>query len=129
MSFDQKLQEYRKFFRRRGTLILQPHGSITKEVENQDVADGYGVYVVFGNRGANRSILYIGKGGTALNDGTFKKQGIRGRLTKKQGKRPREEVFPEWIETIGLDTLEIEWFVTFDNDRCGPKVLPCLAEA
>ena len=67
----------------------------------------YGAYVVRTRK--NGEILYIGKGGTLLQEGDFKEQDLIGRLTKRRGKISANEWFSELCRKIG--PIEIEYFI------------------
>jgi hypothetical protein len=50
---------------------------------NLHVQKNYGIYAICNSD--NHQILYIGKGGTIQNDGTFKNQNLHGRLKAPRG--------------------------------------------
>jgi hypothetical protein len=71
-------------------------------------------------------VLYIGKSGSINMDGTFKSQGLRGRINNKQNIKEKRQVFLERkFEEDDFLALDIFWFVTFDNDT---KELPGYVE-
>lgn len=57
-------------------------------VRNNVLLDDRGVYVV---RSSNLDVLYIGMTGTITQAGTFKGQGLLGRLTNTRGKKRNSE--------------------------------------
>lgn len=77
------------------------------------------------------NILYIGKSGTVEQDGKWKKQTIRKRLTKNQNGEKRKLVLPKLMK-IGKDNQEIKkifirCFVTYDKEN-GFEDLPGYVE-
>lgn len=126
MRMDRILTEFRSRFPTRGEFLLAHHESINDVVTRENIPTGYGVYVISGCRGAHRAILYIGKAGTVLQGGTFKKQGLRKRLTMKQDRMRRKDFFRNVMLTRDLEALHFEWFVTYDDKQ---RVPPFLAEA
>src|SRR5450755_769192 len=72
------------------------------------------------------TIIYIGKAGTLMRDGSFKEQKLRRRLTNLQGRIRRTVFFRDYIFKRNLAGLMFEWFVTFDGNV---RDLPLLAEA
>lgn len=59
-------------------------------------------------------------------DGSFKNQGLSGRLCAKQEGKPRSKFFQEVMDRFAIQTLCFQWFVTFADHT---KVLPVKAEA
>lgn len=74
-----------------------------------------GVYYVLKLADAKVDLVYIGKSGTILQDGSFKEQGLRGRLNNKHDGVRRQEYFDNKIEVENIEALDIYWFVTFDK--------------
>ena len=74
----------------------------------------------------SKDIIYIGKSGTMINDGTFESQGIAKRLTKKQNSLPRNVYFQNVIKEYKFEKLEFLWITTFD-EIC--QEIPSLTEA
>ena len=107
------------------------HGEFTLKAGEEagireSVSEGYGCYVIWGIRGEKLEVLYVGKAGTLEHHGGWKKQGLRKRLTMKQGGVYRKDFFPKLIQKRQLDGLHFEWFETFGN---GSRKPPFLAEA
>lgn len=127
MLFTNLLEEFRVKFSEHGEFILLPDESIKKVVVREGVSVGYGVYIISACHPERREIVYVGKSGTLLQNGIFKRQGIRKRLTMKQDKKIyREAFFINYIRENSLEGLHIEWFVTYTGNV---HVLPLLAEA
>lgn len=124
MSVESILAAFRKEFpNEHGTFDLLPGESINVAVREHNVPRMKGVYVIF----AGKEIVYIGKAGTLLRDGSFRNQTLRVRLTRKQDKVSRKIFFETKMEEMNLPALRFEWFVTFDGART--LVPPFLAEA
>lgn len=73
----------------------------------KDIPDAPGVYIICDSED---EIVYIGKAGTVNQDGTFKKQGLRRRLTNQHHGRRREDYFITKIEKDGIDYIDIWWY-------------------
>ena len=74
-----------------------------------------GVYYVLKLADSKIDLVYVGKSGTILQDGSFKEQGLRGRLNNKQDGVGRQEYFDSKIGAENIEALDIYWFVTFDK--------------
>jgi hypothetical protein len=109
-----------------GEFRLFPGQSINSVVIHEGVSIDYGVYIISGCRETERNIIYIGKAGTIAQDGRTKKQGLRKRLTMKQGGLYRRQFFQNVMFDHNLDCPRVEWFVTYSNRGGTP---PFLAEA
>ena len=101
---------------------------IHTRIMESSVPDKPGVYFICGVERERSRLLQIGKAGTLRNDGSFKNQGLRGRLGAKQGGMSRQKFFQKEISELKLDSLRFYWFVTFDIDR-NLLVIPAKAEA
>ncbi|MCB1811964.1 MAG: hypothetical protein KDK04_09630 [Candidatus Competibacteraceae bacterium] len=77
------LNKFNSEFMENGSFMLLPDESIKTVVNRENVAPGYGVYVISACKGDVKKIIYFGKSGTIKNDGTFKRQGLKRRLTMK----------------------------------------------
>jgi len=117
------IEEFRVKFPVRGKFELSQGQRIREVVRSAEVPDRYGIYIISDPQGR---VLYIGRAGTVCNDGTFKRQTLRRRLTNKQDGLPRQQFFEDVLRIRGLESLHFEWFVTFDRED---RVLPCLAES
>jgi hypothetical protein len=120
------LERFRCQFPIHGQFVLSPDESINSIVIRESVSIDHGVYIISGCREVERSIIYIGKAGTILQNGKIKKQGLRKRLTMKQGGLYRRQFFWDVMSEQNLDCLRVEWFGTYSNGGGTP---PFLAEA
>lgn len=66
---------------------------------NQNVQKKYGIYA-FCNP-INNDVLYIGKGGTLKNNGTYKKQNLNGRLKAARAPYPNSFEYIKYIMNQG----------------------------
>lgn len=85
-----------------------------KEV-SAGVPDLPGVYCIHRLCKGRIDLVYIGKSGTMLTNGKFKKQGLRSRLNNKQEGLPRQKFFEQKMIESGSDAFDIYWYVTFDK--------------
>ncbi len=98
------------------------------------VTAGYGVYVIYGHEESGAEhVIYIGKSGKILRNGSMGDQGVRQRLGMKQEGEYRDAFFRKVIrgETrhVGVgpyEKLRIEWIETYKDKKGIP---PFLAEA
>lgn len=81
-------------------------GKILKEI-TKDIPNSPGVYIIYNSK---NEIVYIGKAGTVNQDGTFKKQGLRKRLTNQHHGIRREDYFISKIADEGIDHIDIKWY-------------------
>ncbi len=96
------------------------------KVESREVPELPGVYYLLKMTKNDIEVVYIGKSGSINMDGTFKSQGLRGRINNKQNIKEKRQVFLERkFEEDDFLALDIFWFVTFDNDT---KELPGYVE-
>ena len=109
-----------------GEFYLRPATRITDVLKERDVPNSYGIYLIYGNLEHSGRPIYIGKAGTVLTDGTWRKQGLRRRLSARQEKLPRNEFFARLIDDKKLSGLSFAWFVTFKD---GQGTIPSLIEA
>ncbi len=108
----------------RGSFQLAPSEAINDVVARENVPNGRGVYLIFDLCDPKRPI-YIGKAATMNRDGSWKRQGIRGRLTNMQKKMRRVDFFCELMRTTCKWGLEFHWFITHDGKK---SRLPSLVE-
>jgi hypothetical protein len=85
-----------------------------------------GVYYILQSKKGEIELLYIGASGTISQKGEFSKQLLKSRLNNKQNGVKRQLYFEEMMLLEEIDTLDIYWFVTFDNKH---KDLPSFVEA
>lgn len=126
VEFETVLERLRETAFTHGRFVLLQSESINEVVVHERVSKGFGIYVISGCRNSGSEVLYIGMAGTICQDGRTKDQGIRKRLTMKQGGIYRKDYFPRVIDERNLDSLNIEWFETYS---VGKGVPPFLAEA
>ena len=123
MSFESVIQSALARFASNGRFVLLPGESIKKVLRREKVPNFRGVYVYFEGDDIENP-LYIGKAGTMLTDGSWRKQGITDRLYEADQKNP--ELFfrnlPAKECPAGLTFI---WFVTHDQNI---KIIPGLAE-
>lgn len=125
MSFEESLVLFRQQ-NRHGVFELRVDERIDAVVRREEVPNAPGVYVISTAIESNREILYIGKAGTICQDGSFKSQGLKQRLIKKQDGVIRHIFFRTQMESLGLQSLRFEWFATFEAAK---QVPPFLAES
>lgn len=94
-------------------------------MQSKDVPDLPGVYYVLRLAGGSVDMVYIGKSGTVLRDGTFRDQLLRKRLNNKQDGVKKQQYFDQKMKQEHIDGLDIYWFVTFDKQN---KDLPAFVE-
>lgn len=92
--------------------------------------DASGVYLVFGLKGGKEELVYIGRSGKKLADGTIQHRkvnlgGIKDRLVNGKYTHsvtnisvPRYEFWKEMMFKDGFDKLLIRWFVTHSDEYC-----------
>lgn len=97
--------------------------SLRKQTNN--IPDGYGVYI-FRKNTKDGDILYIGKSGTILQNGSFKTQDLRKRLNNKQDRKQKRQDFlsKKIAEDTKIKQIFIEWYIIDER-----KYLPSLIEA
>lgn len=93
--------------------------------QSKEVPSLPGVYYFLRLSRGKVDIVYIGKSGTILTDGTFKKQTLKERINNKQENIKRQQFLEQKIEEESIDALDIYWFVTFDENH---KDLPAFVE-
>jgi hypothetical protein len=126
MAFDELLDDYRRRFPRNGCFELREGESIRTRAEEERVPREPGVYLIYGRKERRRELLYVGKAGTLRQDGVFKRQKLRGRLSARQKGMSRQRWYQNQMRRLGLDALVFLWFVTFDDSV---RVVPSKAEA
>lgn len=114
-----------KSFTNHGCFNLRKRQNVSAIAKANDTPNLPGVYIVYAKPDRGGEILYIGKAGTLLNDGTMKNQGILKRMGTKQNKIPRNRFFKNVMNSRDSD-ISFAWYVTFDDTHC---TLPSLVEA
>ena len=92
---------------------------------NNNVHQNCGVYVVCNQM--NNEILYIGKGGTLKNDGTFKDQNLNGRLLASRGKEysTSYKYFKHKMNQHNLEVVKI--YVIYTNMNNPPAFIEAIS--
>jgi hypothetical protein len=125
MKINKLIQEFTKEFSNYGSFELLPNESINEVVVREKVPDKYGVYLIYGIQDNFEQLIYLGKSGTIKNDGKFKDQALRKRLTMKQDDMRRKDFFKKIMKENNYDRLKFLWFITYDDDN---RILPGYAE-
>ena len=102
-----------KKYKTNGHFFLKKDESLKEE--SKDVPQLPGIYYVIRLARGKVELVYIGKSGPTLQNGTFKNQGLQGRLNNKQEGMKLQEFFDMKFEQEKIDGLDIYWFVTFDK--------------
>ena len=89
--------------------------SYYRNIINNNVKSIYGVYVIFNP--INDEIVYIGKGGTIKNDGTFGIQSLNGRLLATRGNTTSHKYFTSKMNKYNFKTLK---FCVFYTKKANP---------
>lgn len=87
------------------------------KVQSKGVPSLPGVYYFLRLVKGKVEIVYIGKSGTMLSDGSFKKQTLKERINNKQENIKRQQYLEQKIAEENIDALDIYWFVTFDENH------------
>lgn len=86
---------------------------------------GSGVFVVY----ADKELIMVGSTGTVQNDGTLKSKngGLHDKIVNGHqfAKTGRKYSWPAQMKKESIDTLEVFWFETFNNDE---KSIPTSVE-
>ena len=98
-----------------------------KACVRSSVPKKHGVYLIYGVLGSSNDLLYVGKAGTICQDGTLKKQTLRGRLINRQRKMARVDFFRKGMQDGHFEQLHFEWFVTLENGKV--RTPPFLVES
>ncbi len=125
MSIQNLIEEYTSL-NQSGILELNKDENINNIVAQNNVPNSYGIYIIYSIKDSVKEIIYIGKSGTMVNNGTFKQQGIRKRLGRKQNNKPRHIYFQDIIKEYKFEKLEFLWITTFDEMH---HEIPSLSEA
>lgn len=101
-----------------------------KEVCNAP-KDKSGVYLIYTVLNSEKTLVYIGSSGKMMQNGKLKtrKDGLWARLVKgnhNSTKNSREKVWPNLISPPKIDSIYVEWFVTFNESL---KQIPLLVES
>ncbi len=74
-----------------------------------------GVYLIYGFRDGEQTLVYIGMSGTMKKNGEWGGQMLRKRLRMKQDKVYRQIYFTQKIKDDGWDFLRFHWYITYNN--------------
>jgi hypothetical protein len=93
----------------------------------QKVAHSPGVYIFTSLKNGSELLVYIGASGTMNQNGKFGNQLLNGRLSNMQNsKTRRQDFFEKKISLDQLDSIKVNWWVTFDQSN---NDLPMYVEA
>lgn len=84
---------------------------------SQNVPDKPGVYYFLRLRKGKIDLVYIGKSGSILQNGTFKDQSLNKRLNNKQDGVRRQIFFDVKFFEEDIETLNIYWYVTINDEN------------
>ena len=108
-------------FNHNGSLTFDPKKKLKKIINESKVPASPGIYFI----SYQQTILYIGKAGTVNQNGDFKTQKLKQRLSAKQDHMSRELYFRKGMLEKKIPSIDIYWFVTIDDDQ---KFLPAYIE-
>ena len=111
-------------YKNKGHFFLSQEDKLSEQ--SKDVPNLPGVYYILRLAKGRVDLVYIGKSGTILQNGTFKNQLLKKRLNNKQDGMSREQFFKDKIQQEQIDALDIYWFVTFDEKH---QDIPAYVEA
>lgn len=126
MTFEGLIQNYEDRFDPNGEFNLLPNESINIVVNQHNIPEERGVYLIYDNLGCTGNIIYIGRSGTINQDGNWRNQGLKTRLTRIQGGLPRWIFFQNLIQEHYPTGISFKYFITFNNTN---NILPMFAEA
>lgn len=84
---------------------------------SKGVPNAPGVYYILKLARGKVELVYIGRSGTMLCDGSFKDQLLRRRINNTYKGVRRQAYLERKIEEENIDALDIYWFVTMDQDN------------
>lgn len=76
-----------------------------------------GIYIIYTITSNTKELVYIGKSGTMINDGSFKTQLLRKRLNNRHAGVSRQVYFENKLKDEDIETLEFNWYVTFEGSN------------
>jgi len=109
-----------------GTFRISSGSELRSAIRESRVPDTPGIYIIYQDYINPLNVIYIGKAGTMKTDGSFKDQGLSGRLCAKQDGMARAAFFQKKIDELGINNLYFQWFVTFSKQS---HIIPAKAEA
>ena len=125
MKIQELIENYKKS-NQHGIFELKKDEIIDDIVDKNKVPNSYGIYIIYSIKILPENIIYIGRSGTMLNNGTFRSQGIAKRLTKVQNGLQRKIYFQKIIEECKYEKLVFLWITTFDKNY---QEIPSFSEA
>ena len=125
MTIKKLIEEY-KISHIYGTFELKKDEIINEIIKKNKVPNSYGIYIIYSIENLSKNIIYIGRAGTMINDGTLKSQGISNRLKNRQNKLSRKTYFQNVIEEYRYNKLEFLWITTFDENH---QEIPSFSES
>jgi len=95
---------------------------------SRDVPELPGVYVISTQVPRGEKVVYVGKSGSMLKDGTFGDQRLRGRINNKHNSNETRQFYfsRKLLEDSNIICLKISWYVTFDENN---QEIPAFVEA
>ncbi|MGA9543977.1 MAG: hypothetical protein WBQ85_10430 [Candidatus Sulfotelmatobacter sp.] len=124
MSFERLIEMTRARFPNNGRFDLLPAESIIDVLRREKVPNSPRVYAYFQRDDFERP-LYIGKAGTMMTDGSWRRQGISERLYETAPRSDSGLAFRDLMAKDSPTGLTFVWFVTFDQHT---KIIPSLIE-
>jgi hypothetical protein len=108
-------------YKHQGHFFLTKDASL-KEVCNAPI-DKSGVYIVYALKNHRVEMVYIGRSGKKMEDGSIKTRkvglgGLKDRLVNGHhfGKVPRRISWPNQMYLENIEALDVYWYVTYDDD-------------
>jgi len=123
LNLSELLRHYERLFPTNGTFILMKGKELKKVVKKSRVPNMPGIYLIFEKKNGKSNLVYVGRAGTLMNNGEFKRQGLNERITNRQSGLPRFKFFGHHLKRC--DALNFRWFVTFTDYI---RVIPSKAE-
>jgi hypothetical protein len=130
-KFDETLDEILKLKYEHHMFVFGPKNrDLHKLIRDDKVPNLPGVYYFRGITDISNDVVYIGMSGTYpfKKDGKFKGQMLKGRLSNKQEKKIKRQVFFNSKVPDEYREIEIYWYVTCNKDGIN-GLLPAKAEA
>ncbi len=117
-------------YKNKDHFFFQPDDGLSKVCNAP--TDKSGVYLVYALKNGKIELIYIGRSGKRLADGTIQNRkaglgGMKDRLVNGHhfGKIARKYAWPIQMMAEGIEALDIYWWVTYDENH---KDCPCDVE-
>lgn len=104
-----------KKYKTQGHFFFQKGNNLKEQSRNVPVPELPGVYYILRLAKGNVDLVYIGKSGTILQSGKFKKQLLNVGATLVVALLPQQKYFEQKMADENIDGLDIYWFVTMDK--------------